>query len=502
VPDTPDRSVRVRFAPSPTGSLHIGGLRTALFNWLFARHHNGKFILRIEDTDQKRFDPTALQTLTEALRWAGLQWDEGPEVGGAYGPYVQSERLEHYQQWASWLVENGGAYKCFCTSERLAQVNEEKKARKEPTGYDRFCRDLSASEIAEREAQKLPYVIRLRMPLDGKTAVNDMILGEVEFENSRVQDTVLLKSDGFPTYHLAHVVDDHLMEISHVMRANEWLPSVPVHIQLWKAFGWEIPQYAHLPVMLNPNGKGKMSKRNPPKDSHGNVIPVMVHDYMAAGYLPEAVDNFLANIGWSFGDDREVFTMQEAIEKFDGTGINPANGAFPVDKLDWINGKWIREMLSVEEIARRLRPYLEQAGLEVNVDALLKATPLIQQRIKTLAEGVDWLTPIFEENVEIGDPQRLIQKKMDAEITAKVLHMSHHVLTGLADFSHTSQEQALRALAEQLDLKPGQLFGVLRIAVTGRDVSAPLLETMEILGKETSLARIKAAASLLEETVG
>src|SRR5687767_11190020 len=236
LPDTSNRPVRVRFAPSPTGSLHIGGLRTALFNWLFARHYNGKFILRIEDTDQKRFDPTALQTLTEALRWAGLQWDEGPEVGGAYGPYVQSERLEHYQQWASWLLENGKAYKCFCTSERLAEVKKEQEAKGLPRGYDRHCRTLTPQEITRNEADGVPAVIRFKMPREGKTVIQDLIQGDVEFDNAAQTDTVLLKSDGFPTYHLAHVVDDYLMEISHVMRANEWLPSAPLHIQLWGAF--------------------------------------------------------------------------------------------------------------------------------------------------------------------------------------------------------------------------------------------------------------------------
>jgi glutamyl-tRNA synthetase len=491
VSNTSDRPVRVRFAPSPTGSLHIGGLRTALFNWLFARHHNGAFILRIEDTDQKRYDPSALQTLIEALRWAGLQWDEGPEVGGAYGPYVQSERLEHYQKWGHWLVEQGKAYKCFCTSERLDQVRKEREAQKLPPGYDRHCRTLTADEIAQKVADGLPYVIRLKMPLEGKLVVSDMIRGESEFDYSTQQDAVLLKSDGFPTYHLAVVVDDHLMEISHVMRAVEWFPSLPLHVEIWKAFGWGMPIYAHLPVLLNPNGKGKMSKRD------GGSL---VHYYIENGYLPEAMVNFLANVGWSIGDDREIFTMDEAIKAFDGTGINPANSAFPESKLEWINGEYIRA-LSVDELARRIKPYFEQAGIAVDESTLLKVAPLIQERIKTLKEAVDWVDFVFQDDLILNDPQKLIQKKMDAPTTVNALRMAYDRLAALDDFSHAAQEAAMRSLAEELDLKLGQLLGSVRIAVTGREVSPPLLETMEIIGKETSLARIKAAADSLEQFV-
>lgn len=488
--------MRVRFAPSPTGSLHIGGLRTALFNWLFARHHNGKFILRIEDTDQKRFDPTALETLIEALRWAGLHWDEGPEVGGPYGPYVQSERLKHYQQWANWLVENGKAYKCFCTPERLKQVNREKEKRGEQPGYDRHCRYLTLEQIAGREAQGQSFVIRFKMPLDGETVVQDLIRGEVSFDNSTQQDMVLLKSDGFPTYHLAYVVDDHLMEISHVMRAIEWFPSFPLHVQLWRAFGWEMPYHAHLPVMLNPNGKGKLSKRNPPKDRYGNIIPVMVHDYINAGYLPEALTNFLANIGWNFGDEREFFTMAEAIERFDLTHINPANSAFPIEKLEWLNGEHIRA-LPVGELAHRLRAPLEKAGLKVNQDLLLRITPLVQTRLKTLNEVVSMAGFFFCEEFIPAPPQMLIQKNMDAAKTLDALQRAYERLSALDGFTHEKQEGEMRALAEELRLKPNQLFGAMRVAVTAQQVSTPLFETMEIIGKDESLRRIHTAIERL-----
>jgi glutamyl-tRNA synthetase len=497
VTNPPTRPVRVRFAPSPTGSLHIGGLRTALFNWLFARHYNGKFILRIEDTDQKRLDPTALDTLQEALQWAGLQWDEGPGVEGNYGPYVQSERLGHYQQWADWLVENGKAYKCYCTSERLQQVNEEKIARNEPKGYDRHCRSLTQAERDAYEAEGLKPVIRFKMPLDGETVVNDLIRGGVTFENEKLQDTVLLKSDGFPTYHLAHVVDDHLMQISHVIRAIEWLPSAPLHTQIWLAFGWEMPFYAHLPILLNPDGS-KMSKRKPPKDKYGNPIPVMVHDYIEAGYLPEAMVNFLANIGWNFGDDREIFTLAEAIERFDLTRINPANSTYPTEKLPWLNGEYIREM-PVVELARRIKPFLEEAGFEVNVDLLLKVIPLVQIRMKTLKDVVPIAGFFFREEFITAPPEELIQKGMDSAQTREVLQRAYTILAALSDFSHTSQEAAMRVLVEEMALKPNQVFGTLRVAITGQQVSTPLFETMEILGKDVSMKRIQQALDSLSK---
>lgn len=494
--DSTPRPVRTRFAPSPTGSLHIGSLRTALFNWLFARHAGGQFILRIEDTDQKRFDPTALDTLIEALRWAGLQWDEGPEVGGPYGPYVQSERLERYQQWAKWLVDNDKAYYCYCASERLQRVNQEKEARKEPPGYDRHCRQLTPEQRAEYAAQGIQPVIRLKMPLEGQTIVNDVVRGEVVFDNAQQQDAVLLKSDGFPTYHLAVVIDDHFMEITHVMRAIEWFPSLPLHVQIWQAFGWEMPVYVHLPVLLNPNGKGKMSKRNPPKDKFGNLIPVMVHDYMRAGYLPEAMDNFLANIGWNFGDEREVFTMAEAIERFDLSRINPANSAFPVEKLDWLNGEHIRALTPVD-LAGRLEKVLEAAGLVVNREVLLKVVPLVQIRMKTLNEVVGLAGFFFREEFVPAPPEELIQDKMDAVTTCRALGRAAAVLAALGDLSHETQEAAMRALADELKLKPKQLFGALRVAITGQKVATPLFETIAILGKEVALERIKTASESL-----
>ncbi|XWX05387.1 glutamate--tRNA ligase [Aggregatilineales bacterium SYSU G02658] len=494
--------VRTRFAPSPTGSLHIGGLRTALFNWLLARAHNGQFILRIEDTDQKRFDPTALQTLTEALRWAGLQWDEGPEVGGPYGPYVQSERLHHYQQWAQWLVDNDKAYKCFCTPERLEQVNKEKQARKEPPGYDRFCRSLTPEQVAAKEAAGEKYVIRFKAPLEGQTVVHDLIRGETTFENSTLQDMVLLKSDGFPTYHLAVVVDDYLMQISHVLRAVEWFPSFPLHVQIWQAFGWPLPHFAHLPVMLNPNGKGKMSKRNPPRDEKGNIIPVFVHDYMKQGILPEAMINFLTNIGWNFGDERDIFTVEETLQRFRIEDVNPANSAFPYPKLEWTNAQYIRA-LPAETLAQHLKPFLLEAGLAVDDERLLKLAPVVQTRITRLADVVPLAGFIFADPAAFqpAPAEKIIQKKMDAASSVAILEKSLALIDTLPSFDTNTLLEAFSAVTTEWGVNNSQLFGVLRVAVSGQTVSTPTFETMELLGREESVRRIQLAIETLRAAI-
>lgn len=494
----PFEKVRTRFAPSPTGSLHIGGLRTALFNWLFARANDGQFILRIEDTDQTRLVPDAVNTLTEAMRWAGLNWDEGPGVGGPHGPYVQSERLPLYQQWANWLVEHDKAYRCFCTPERLEQVNKEKEARKEPPGYDRHCRSLSADEIARNLAEGKRHVIRFKAPLEGQTIVEDVIRGETAFENSTIQDMVLLKSDGFPTYHLAVVIDDHFMRISHVMRAVEWFPSFPLHVLIWRAFGWEMPAFAHLPVMLNPNGKGKMSKRKPPVDQYGNVIPVMVHDYIDQGYLPEAMVNFLTNIGWSFGEEREIFTVAETLERFRLEDINPANSAFPADKLEWYNGQYIRA-LDVQDLAARLRPFLERAGLVVDEAKLLAVAPVVQTRLKRLTDVVDLAGFLFRDYSAFvpADASTLIQKKMDAASSIEILRKSIELIGTLPSFDTATLLEAFSAVTSDWGVNNSQLFGLLRVAMSAQKISTPTFETMEILGKEESLRRIGLAIRAL-----
>lgn len=496
-----DKAVRTRFAPSPTGPLHIGGVRTALFGWLHARHHGGQFILRIEDTDRSRYVEGSLEMIYAGLRWTGIEWDEGPDKGGPYGPYIQSERLEHYQTWANWLVEKGHAYKCFCTSERLAAVNEAKKQRGEPPGYDRHCRTLTPDDVAQREANGQSYVIRFKMPITGETIAEDLIRGKVHFENNKIQDAVLLKSDGFPTYHLAHIVDDYLMEISHVTRAIEWLPSYPLHVQIWRAFGWETPVFAHLPVLLNPSGKGKLSKRSTAFTEDGRVVPVMAREFSEQGYLPEAVRNFLTNIGWNFGQDREIFTTDEAIARFSLADVNEANSAYPIEKLEWLNGHYIREM-ALDDLAERLRGPLEEAGYTVDQERLRAVAPLVQTRIKTLKDVVDLAGFFFADWSAFQAPpaEWLIQKKMDAEGTIRCLEAGAKRLSELESLAHEVQYEAMKELAKELGVKNGQLFGALRVAVTGQKVSTPTFESIEILGREEALRRINLALETLKQT--
>lgn len=490
-----NRPVRTRYAPSPTGPQHIGGIRSALFGWLYARHHGGQFILRIEDTDQKRYVEGSLELIKESFKWLGMNIDEGPEQGGEYGPYIQSERLELYQTWAKWLVEQGKAYKCFATPEELGEM------RKIGNGYDRRYRDTPAEEVAELEAQGKDYVIRFRMPLEGKTAGEDMIRGTVEFDNAQLQDAVILKSDGFPTYHLAHIIDDYHMKITHITRAIEWLPSFPLHLQIWDALGWEKPQFAHLPVLLNPNGKGKLSKRHASfQSSDGKKNPVLVHEFIEAGYLPQAVMNFLMNIGWNFGDDQEIFTVQEAVERFDLKEVNPANSAYPIKKLDWLNGQYIQNA-DVGYLASLLKPILKKAGYLVDEGRLMKVVPILQVRLKALNDVVGMAGFFFDDWDAFTAPSQdiLIQKKMDVENTRRVLEKSIPILEELSDFAHDTQYNALKEFAKDIGLKNGQVFGTLRATVTAQKVSPPTFETMEILGKTESIRRIQLALSSLTE---
>ncbi|MFW5692526.1 MAG: glutamate--tRNA ligase [Chloroflexota bacterium] len=498
---TDNTPVRTRFAPSPTGPLHIGSARTALFGWLLARHHGGQFVLRIEDTDQKRYDADSEREFIEMFNWLGIDFDEGPHVGGDYGPYRQSERLDLYQKWADWLIENDRAYRAYDTSEELAAINEERKAQGLPPGYDRRHRGLTPAQEHQYIDEGRVPVVRLKVPLEGSITVNDLVQGEISFDNSTLQDIVLLKSDGFPTYHLAHVIDDHFMQISHVTRSNEWVPSLPVHMHIWQAFGWEVPQYAHLPVLLNPNGKGKLSKRHAGFSADGQQILVLVKEFREAGYLPDAVMNFLTNIGWSFGDEREVFSMEEAIERFDIARVNPANSAYPIEKLDWLNGIYIREALSADELAERLRDPLEQAGLKVDMERLLKVAPLVQTRIKTLNDVVEMAGFFFHDTFQPPSPDDLIQKKMDAASTAQVLETAIETLRPVdpADWTTDNLHEIALGIVEKLSLKNGQVFGAMRVAVTGQRISTPTFESMEIFGKDETLRRFEIGVGILQK---
>ncbi len=485
--------VRVRFAPSPTGYLHVGGARTALFNWLFARQHNGVFILRIEDTDRTRYQPEALEDIMESLRWLGLEWDEGPEVGGDYGPYYQSQRLDLYQKYAQQLVDDGHAYRCYCSPERLAKTREERRRRGEPNlGYDRHCRYLTAREHAEYEAQGIVPVVRLKVPLEGQTSFHDVLHGDTTVDNARLDDLVLLKSDGYPTYHLANVVDDHLMEISHIMRADEWLPSVPKHVLLYDAFDWDIPIYAHLPIILAPTGKGKLSKR------HGGVA---VHEFRQEGYLPEAMVNFLALVGWAYDDKTEFFTRQELIKKFGLDGVNKSPAAFSYDKLGWMNGVYIRE-LTQDALHERLIPFLA-SGLGMKEGELRERKetreimPLIQERLKKLTDAVELADLFFVDQISY-DPSLLVGKKMTAKESLAALRKARETLAALSDFDEETLEEALRALVEELGLKARQLFGIIRVAATGKKVAPPLFGTLSILGRERVLERMDKALEMLK----
>ncbi len=489
-------TVRVRFAPSPTGYLHVGGARTALFNWLFARQHNGAFILRIEDTDRKRYEPEAVGNILESLRWLGLEWDEGPEVGGDYGPYYQSQRLDIYQKYAQQLVDSGHAYRCYCSPERLDHIRDEQRRRGEPNlGYDRHCRYLTAKQRDEYEAQGIAPVVRLKVPLEGQTSFHDMLHGDITVDNASLDDLVLLKSDGYPTYHLGNVVDDTLMQITHIMRADEWLPSVPKHVLLYQAFGWEIPVYAHLPIILAPTGKGKLSKR------HGGVA---VHEFQQEGYLPEAMVNFLALVGWAYDDKTEFFTRQELINKFSLEGVNKSPAAFSYDKLEWMNGVYIRE-LSQDVLYERLIPFLASGlGIEEKELRERKETreivPLIQERLKKLTEAAEWVDFFFVDRISY-EPALLVGKKMTAAESLSALRKARETLAARPDFEEKTLEETLRALLEELGLKAGQLFGIIRVAVTGKKVAPPLFGTLSILGRERVLERLDYAEEVLEGVV-
>jgi len=474
-----EKRVRVRIAPSPTGYFHVGSARTALFNWLFARHHGGQFIVRVEDTDRTRYHAEAVPDMVDSLRWLGLDWDEGPEVGGDYGPYYQSERLELYHHYAEQLVSEGHAYRCYCSPERLAALREQQLARKADVGYDRHCRNLTAALRAEYEAEGITPVIRLKVPLEGKTSFHDVLYGTITVQNETLDDLILLKSDGFPTYHLGVVVDDYLMEISHIMRGDEWLPSVPKHVLIYSAFGWEMPVFAHLPLILAPEGKGKLSKR------HGGVDIRYFRDH---GYLPEAMVNYLARVGWSYDDKTEIFGRDELVRYFDLSGINNSPARFSYERLASMNAHYIRH-LETDDLAQRLVPFLKHRGLEVDAAEVVPIVPLIQERLKTLTEAADWTDFFFLEPAGY-DASLLVGKKMTAATSRDALQQARDRLAALPDFEVDTIDNALRSLADELGLKVGQLLGAVRVAVSGKAIAPPLFETLCILGRERVLARI------------
>ena len=489
---------RVRFAPSPTGRFHIGGARTALYDYLIAQQTAGQFILRIEDTDRNRFVPGAEQEIMDSLRWLGIEWDEGPDVGGPCAPYRQSERTDFYKQHAHELVDRGHAYFCFCSPRRLAKMREEMQHKKLPPRYDRTCRRLHPSESLSRVREGESHVVRFKTPSEGTTTVADLLRGPITVENTALDDYILLKSDGLPVYHLAAMVDDHLMGITHVLRGSEWLPTFPLHALIFRAFDWEEPVWVHLSVFLNPSGKGKLSKRQA-VDPKSGVKAIHVLDLKELAYLPEAVVNWIALMGWSYDDHTELFSMQDLIEKFSFEKLNPSPAAVNYSKLEHFNGVYIRD-LPMDELVRRIRPYFTTAGLEAGDDQLLAIAPLIQERIRTLDEAVAIAGFFFREDVE-PDAEELLGKNMDAKQSAHAAHRSHEVIAAQSSMDPAIIEPALRDLAQELEITAGQLFGILRLAVTGQKVSPPLIESMEVIGKTKVLERITNAIELLEAQI-
>ena len=480
------KEIRTRFAPSPTGDLHVGNIRTALFDWAYARHTGGKLIFRIEDTDRERVTDEYIQRAIDTLKWLGLNWDEGPEVGGPHGPYLQSQRLEIYRDWATKFLKNGDAYNCYCTPEELETRREAQREKNQAPGYDGKCRSISQENLDRYLSEGRKPVIRMRMP-DGETRFKDSIRGEVVFEHKYVPDFVLMRADGSPLYTLAVAVDDVLMKITHVLRGEDLLSSTPRQIRVYQAMGLaesEFPSFAHLPFVMGTDN-AKLSKRN------GEVS---VAWYREEGFLPEALCNYLALLGWSPGDDRENISMQELVELFTVERVNSSPARFDMKKLEAINGDKIRA-LDLDDFLNRALPFLLKANVITGKDseiAMVKsALPIIQERIARLKEVVPMLSFLFEETVEI-EPESI--NKVKESDSQKVIKSALESLKPIIDWTHENIEEALRSsLLDGMGLKPRLAFGPVRIAITGSHISPPLFESMELLGRDRSLQRLQAA---------
>jgi len=489
------KPVRTRFAPSPTGRMHIGNARSALYPFLLARRLGGKFILRIEDTDQKRYEPGAEQELINGLHWLGLNYDEGPDIGGPHGPYRQTERRAMYHEHAWKLVEMGNAFPCFCTSERLAEVRQEQLKNKHNPRYDGLCRTLNPEDARKRVEAGEKYVIRFKMPKEGSITTTDLLRGPITTENSALDDTVLLKSDGLPTYHLAAMVDDHEMQITHVIRGSEWLPSMPLHTHVIRAFGWDEPVFAHLSVFLKPSGKGKMSKRDRAdamKDGHS----IFLGDMKDLGYTPEGVLNWIALMGWGVAED-DVMTLDQMIARFGIDHLTPSPAAINFQKLDHFNATHIR-LFTTEDLAARIKPYFTREGLNINDEVLLKIIPLIRERLVTLDDCISFGGFFFNDEVTPA-PEDLVAKGLDAKQSAEVARRAYQIIAAQPTISHEACEPPLRAYVEESGLNANQVFGILRVATTGQKVSPPLFESMEIIGRDKCLQRIQNAIGVLEK---
>jgi len=498
----------VRVAPSPTGDPHVGTAYIALFDYALAQTTGGRFILRIEDTDRTRYNATSEAQITESLHWLGLTYDEGPDVGGPNGPYRQSERTEIYREHVDMLLEKGAAYRCFCTAERLQEMRHAQRARKAPPGYDGLCRGLLPEEIEAKLADDIPFVVRLKVPKDRMVRFEDELRGPVEISGKDIDDQVLLKSDGFPTYHLANVVDDKLMEVTEVVRAEEWITSTPKHILLYEAFGWKPPIFRHMPLLRNKD-KSKISKRK---------NPTSLLWYKENGYLPQAMVNFLALMGYSSPDGEEMFSLEQMLEDFDPKRMSTSSPVFDLEKLGWLNGEYIRAS-SEEELASALLAhfaYRLAIGKEANPETdgplydwiaahggveseavksfVLETMPLVQTRIKTLEEYAPLTRCFFLDDVSGYDAEMLVPKKRTLDEVKATLQAAHAKIAGLDEWTNECVEAALRSLVGELDWKPRELFQPLRVAITGSKISPPLFESMVLIGREKCLERLEQAA--------
>jgi glutamyl-tRNA synthetase len=493
------KRVRVRIAPSPTGDPHVGTAYIGLFNYAFAKKNNGDFLLRIEDTDRTRFSEDSEQQIFDSMHWLGLNYDEGPDVGGTKGPYRQSERFHIYKEYAEKLVEKGEAYYCFCTPERLSKLRERQIAMKQPPGYDRHCRNLTDEEVKQKLEDGAPYVIRLKMPYEGDTVVHDELRGDIVFENSKIDDQVLLKSDGFPTYHLANIVDDHLMEITHVIRAEEWIASTPKHIQLYKAFGWDEPKWYHMPLLRNAD-KSKISKRK---------NPVSLNYYVEEGYLREGLLNFLALMGWSFGGDREIFTLEEMIENFSFDRISLGGPVFDLVKLGWVNNQHMK-LKDLKELTKLALPYYVKAGYYENENLsdaeftkLMRMVEIGRESAQTLKELPEKSVIYFEDDFELPNPEEAENKKerksieklrssMETETGKKSIDLFINKISMLnEEISEDEAKKVLNELQEELGEGPATVLMPLRAVLTGKARGADLYTVIGIIGKARTLERVK-----------
>jgi len=491
----PAHPVRVRFAPSPTGHVHLGSARTALYDYLLAKQQHGQFILRIEDTDRKRLIEGAEQELFESLRWLGLNWDEGPDVGGAFGPYRQSERKEIYLQHAEELMARDAAYYCFCSPERLNQVRQTAQKSKQNPHYDGFCRGLSKQEAEERVRSGEPHVIRFKAPKQGVTVVHDLLRGDISFDNTTLDDSILVKSDGWALYHLAAVVDDHLMGVTHVIRGSEWLPTSPLHSLIWKAFSWREPYWVHLSVFLKPSGKGKMSKREAAELSQDGYS-IFVKDLKDLGYLPEAVINWVALMGWSYDDRSEYFTLDDLVQKFSLEKLNPSPAAINFSKLDHFNKLHIKALADID-LAERIRPFFQSKGYPATLEQLLAIVPLIRERIVTLDDSVTFCAFLFEQEIRHERELLMIKDKSPKEavfIAEEVLGLLREIQT----WELAALEPVLTAYMQKMQLTPREFFGFLREVISAQRITPPLFECMQVLGKQKTLQRLQQAIQVIK----